>query len=78
MSVATWVIEPDAYLEPKLSATGFGADPARTIIEVFKEASTKHRDRPALLLKRKDSAVSIFIYELSFLTLGFCFVILLY
>jgi hypothetical protein len=55
-----YVTEPEAYLEPRLSADGFGARPATTSIDVFKATVAAHGDRPALYLKRKSPEVGYF------------------
>ena len=57
MSMQHYVCEPDGYLEPKLAADGYGARPAETSIQSFKNAVEKHGDRPALYLKRKNQEV---------------------
>ena len=49
---AHWVTKPDGYLEPKLTKSGQGSIPAKTVIQVFQETVSKHGNRPALLLKR--------------------------
>jgi hypothetical protein len=59
MSMQQFVTEPEAYLEPRLSADGFGARPATTSIAVFQAAVETHGDRPALYLKRKSPEVCI-------------------
>jgi len=47
-----WVTEPDAYLEPCLTASGFGARPPKTVMEVFKTTKEKFGNRNAMALKR--------------------------
>jgi hypothetical protein len=57
MSGVHYITEPQEYLEPKITKTGFGAIPAKTVIEVFQETVRKHGDRPAMCYKRSTGKV---------------------
>ena len=57
MSGTHWVTDPTGYLEPKIGTSGFAAQPAKTIIEVFQECIAKHADKKALYLKRPVNGV---------------------
>jgi long-chain-fatty-acid--CoA ligase ACSBG len=50
--MSNYVTVPDGYLEPKIAASGFAAEPAKTVVEVFEATVQKHGSRPALALKR--------------------------
>jgi hypothetical protein len=52
MSGVHYVTEPNAYLEPKIGKSGYAAQPAKTVIEVFRETVQKHGNQPALCYKR--------------------------
>jgi hypothetical protein len=60
MSGIHYVTEPTAYLEPRITKTGYGSRPAKTVIEVFQTTVQAHGNQPALCFKH---AVDVrFIY----------------
>ena len=68
-----YVTEPDGYLEPKISPSGYGSIPAQTCIQAFQQTVAKHGDRPALYLKRKNSQVFIVIHPIdTFVIYNYC------
>lgn len=52
MSGVHWITEPDQYLEPKLSKSGFGARTPVTVIDMFKKAVERGGNDKAMALKR--------------------------
>ena len=63
MSMQHFITEPDGYLEPKLSADGYGGRPAITSIQTFQQTAETHADRPALCLKRKNQEVTAIMHQ---------------
>ena len=61
MSGIHYMTEPNGYLEPKIGKTGAAAQPAKTVMEVFKETVEKHGSRPALCYKRAAAKVKSFL-----------------
>jgi hypothetical protein len=47
-----WVTQPSDYMEPKLSASGYGADAPLTVPGVFEETKNKYPEKYALGVKR--------------------------
>jgi hypothetical protein len=47
-----WVVDPNEVLPPKFEGDGFGARPAKTVIDVLKETVSRHGDKRAMGLKR--------------------------
>lgn len=47
-----WVTEPHQILEPKISKSGFGSRPPKTVIQVFTDAVTKHGGEKAMAQKK--------------------------
>lgn len=58
MSGVHFATEPNAYLEPKITKSGAGAQTAKTVIDVFRETVHKHGNQPALCYKRAPSKVN--------------------
>lgn len=47
-----WVTEPNQFLEPKLSKSGYGARPPKTVVEVFQNTVAKFGGENAMAQKR--------------------------
>lgn len=56
MSSPFYVTEPDAEINIRMSATGFGARPATTVIDCFQKTLALHGARNAMALKRPAQA----------------------
>lgn len=48
-----WATEPDACVTIKLGASGLGASPPITVIDLFRNTVSKHGTRPAMGQKKK-------------------------
>ncbi len=67
-----WVTEPHQIAIARNTASGFGALPPKTVIQVFAETVQKHGDRNALAVKKP---VEVFLIELiysAFWDIYFC------
>lgn len=49
---SAWVTQPNDYMEPKLTASGYGAAAPQTMCEVFEATKNKYPQKFALGVKR--------------------------